>query len=74
MKSKIENANYPKILLLHRGININVDKQRKKMFSERYELLIIDYQDLLLNTKLVYDVIVKKITINQNWNGLFGTT
>jgi hypothetical protein len=70
--AKIEKSNYPKILILHRGIDINVDQERNKMFSEKFQLSILDYQDILRDKKLVYDIIVKKITINQNWNGILG--
>ena len=70
----IEQSNYPKILILHRSVDINVDKRLNEIFSERYQLSIIDYEDILLNTKLVYDVIVKKVTISQNWAGLLTTT
>ena len=59
-------------LILGKSIDINVDNP-DKIFTERYKLDIIDYQDMLLNTKLVYDIVVKKITINQNWEGLLGT-
>ena len=70
----MNDADYPKILILHRSVDINLDKSANNIFSTRYQLSILDYTDLLLDSKFVYDIIIKKIIINQNWNELFGLT
>jgi len=66
-----KNSKFPKILILHKKVEINSDGNIYNLFTERLLLEILDYNDELLKTKIVYDIHIKQIKITQQQNGLF---
>ena len=71
MTEVIKELKFPKILILHKKIEINTNEQVEKIFKEQYFLEILNYNDELLNTKIVYDIHIKQVRITQQQNGFF---
>jgi hypothetical protein len=70
MKNDIKDLKFPKILIMHKKVEINLNPN-EDLFKEKYFLEMLDYNDILLNTKIVYDIYFKQIRITQSQNGLF---
>lgn len=62
---------YPKILILHKKVELDLKADINSFFKERFELKLLDYYDIIFNSKFVYDIYIKQVRITQQKNGLF---
>jgi hypothetical protein len=61
---------FPKMLLLHRSIEINT-ANIEKITKEVFFMEVLDYTDQLLGTPVVYDVYIQKYIINIDTASIF---
>jgi hypothetical protein len=61
---------FPKMLLLHRSIEINT-ANIEKITKEIFFMDVLDYTDALLGTPVVYDVYIQKYVVNIDTGNVF---
>jgi hypothetical protein len=72
--SQLKDQKFPKILLIHRDMEINQSGKSSNIGTNVYKLKILDYKEPILDNPYLYDVNVKQISLKIVKQGFLTST